>query len=108
MMDAGGIGAKLNLDHPIAFSSTVVKAICDIQDGKGKSLQEALGLIKNTFYLVNSRRRKSEGAVIHFSVNIGDKGNIKLMRLRAVTTLNNEKKIIIAADLPEGTSGGSN
>lgn len=106
-MDATRIAAKPGIDHQIAVSSTVVKAICELRDGKGKSLQEALSLILDTFYIANCRRREPNGRVIFFSVNIGVKGRFKLMRLKAITTMNTERKIIVAINFPEEESACS-
>jgi hypothetical protein len=107
-MNATRIEATPGFDHQITINSTVVKTIRDIRDGRRKSLQEALSLIRHTFYVANSKRREPRGKVLLFSVNVGDKGRFKLMRLKAITTLNTERKIIIALNGFEEESAGSN
>ena len=97
-MDASGRTARC-LDPKIEFSPRVIKSVSDIRDGKG-ALQAGLNLILNTFYLANNRRRGPKGKVTHFSVNIGDKGTVKLIRVRAITTFDIDRKAI-AIDLPE-------
>ncbi len=102
MTDADRLATELGEDRKIAVSPTVIEAIYQIQDEKQKSPQEVLNLIRDTFYLATSKRREPSGRIIHFSVNTGNKGWVKLVRLRAINTT--ERKMIIAIDLPKGES----
>ncbi len=91
---------KLGPDHKIEISSAVIKVIRDMNERKTKSLEDTLRLIFNTFSLANSKRREPKGNVIHFSVNMGDRGYFKLIKLSAITTLNTDRQFIIGLDSP--------
>ena len=88
----------VKLDAKVEFSSSITKAISDITGRKGV-LQETLDRILQTFHYINSKRRGPEGKITLFSVNIGDKGRVKLIRVKA--TISGVEREVIAIDLPE-------
>ena len=88
----------------INFSSRVTRAVSEAKDEKG-NVEAALGLILQTFYLISSRRKGPKGPVTYFSVNIGYKGKVNLIKLKATTTFESER-VVIVIDLSGIRMGG--
>ena len=105
MMDTNRVTASLSLDSKIEFSSRVTKAVSDVKHGE-EAFREAMHLIHQTFCLASSERKAPKDTVTLFSVNIGEKGRVRLIRLKAVTILDIERKVI-SIDLPEAEWGGN-
>ena len=102
-MEADSMTADIKLDEKVEFSPRLTSAVSDLKYGK-EALRKALCLISQTFYLASCKRRGPKENVTHFSVNIGEKGRVELIRLKAMTEFGMERKVI-AIDLPESEWG---
>ena len=98
-MDLDRLTDRLRSEVNVKFSPRVTNVISEVRDGK-EAVRQALSLILQTFYLASSKRRGPKGKVIHFSANIGDRGRVRLIKVRAKTTFDTGGKVI-EIDLPE-------
>ncbi len=79
MNSARVIGKELG-GPQVSISPSALTTICDFDAAKEESLQQ---VITKTLKVAIFERKEPKGDVIYFSVNIGHKGIVKLLRLQA-------------------------
>ncbi len=83
MIDATTIARKFGLDFKVGITSAVVASINETHHVDDDGLTGLLELIVHTYHIAACQRRKPQGDVFYFSVNITKKGTANFLKLKA-------------------------